>query len=92
LRPALITRCFAGQPQAGLDREQRWRGVQHAFTVTRRIAGEHAAIVDDVVTTGATVNAVAGALKAAGAIRVSVWAVARAVDVSQDRAQPALKI
>jgi predicted amidophosphoribosyltransferase len=52
----------------------------------------HAAIVDDVVTTGATVSAIAGALKAAGAMQVSVWAVARAVNVGQDRSQPALKI
>jgi ComF family protein len=92
LRPTLITRCFAGPPQAGLDREQRWRSVQRAFAVTRRIAGVHAAIVDDVVTTGATVSAIAGALKAAGAMQVSVWAVARAVNVGQDRSQPALKI
>jgi ComF family protein len=92
LQPALIVRRLAGPPQAGRDREQRWRSVQHAFTVKHRLAGAHAVVVDDVVTTGATVNAVAGALKSAGAKRVSVWAVARAVDDGQIRHHPAPRI
>ena len=41
------------------------------------------AIVDDVVTTGATVNALAAALTEAGACRVEAWAVARATGPDQ---------
>jgi predicted amidophosphoribosyltransferase len=41
------------------------------------LGGLRVAIVDDVITTGATVNALAAALKAAGASRVEAWGVAR---------------
>jgi predicted amidophosphoribosyltransferase len=44
----------------------------------RRVAGLDLVLVDDVVTTGATADAAAGALLAAGARRVKVVALARA--------------
>ena len=44
----------------------------------RELQARHVAIVDDVVTTGSTVNELARVLKRAGAKRVDVWAVARA--------------
>ncbi len=44
-----------------------------------RIADRHILVVDDVLTTGATANEVAGVLKDAGASRVTVAVVARAV-------------
>ena len=43
----------------------------------RSTVGGHVAIVDDVVTTGATVNALARCLRTAGVTQVDVWAVAR---------------
>ena len=43
-----------------------------------RVARRHVALLDDVVTTGATVEAAARALLAAGAATVDVWCVARA--------------
>lgn len=43
------------------------------------LAGARIAVVDDVLTTGATLHAVASALKAAGAARVEGWVLARAV-------------
>jgi predicted amidophosphoribosyltransferase len=39
----------------------------------------HVAVVDDVMTTGATADALAAALKRCGATRVSAWSVARTV-------------
>jgi predicted amidophosphoribosyltransferase len=51
--------------------------VARAFRIQRALAGQRIAIVDDVVTTGATVNALAAELKAAGAARCVVLAVAR---------------
>ena len=67
----------ADTPQSSLpDTSARHANVAHAFLARARISGR-VAIVDDVVTTGATVNALARCLKHAGASRVEVWAVAR---------------
>jgi len=64
-------------PQTGLDRASRRRNVAGAFAVGRRLDERHVAVVDDVMTTGATLAGLATALKAAGAARVSGWVVAR---------------
>ena len=66
--------------QEGLDRRQRIENLRDAFRCDLRLAGEHVAVVDDVVTTGATASALARALRDSGAGRVSVWAVARTPD------------
>ncbi|HUL96886.1 MAG TPA: ComF family protein [Usitatibacter sp.] len=68
------------QPQQGLDRRARRANVRGAFRCRLPLEGLHVAVVDDVVTTGATADALAQALRAAGAARVSVWAVARTPD------------
>lgn len=67
-------------PQAALDRRQRLRNVRDAFCVKRRCDGLSIAIVDDVATTGATLDALAKALQKAGAKRVEAWVLARASD------------
>ena len=68
----------------GLTADQRRRNVRGAFKVDRtrrdRIKGKAVVVVDDVITTGATAEACARALKRAGAARVDVLALARAVD------------
>jgi predicted amidophosphoribosyltransferase len=51
--------------------------VRGAFRCTRSLAGARVAVVDDVMTTGATLNEVASVLKQAGAARVVNWVVAR---------------
>lgn len=63
--------------QHSLDARARRANLRGAFACRQRFAGESIAIVDDVVTTGATADVLAGVLKAAGAGSVSVWAVAR---------------
>jgi len=68
-------------PQAGLDREARRRNVRGAFRCRRSFAGERVAVVDDVMTTGATLDALAAALKDAGAANVTNWVVCRTADV-----------
>jgi len=65
-------------PQVGLGRRERLANLRGAFRCRVALDGKHVAIVDDVLTTGATATCLAGVLKAAGARRVSVWAVARA--------------
>jgi ComF family protein len=72
-----IRRRGAQVAQAGRGAAERLENVATAFTVERDLAGARLAIVDDVVTTGATVNALAAALRRAGAARCEVWAVAR---------------
>jgi ComF family protein len=67
-------------PQASLDRRARAANLRGAFACGTDLRGRHVAIVDDVLTTGATADAIARVLKAAGAERVSAWAVARAHD------------
>jgi len=64
-------------PQAGLDREARRRNVRGAFRCRRSFAGERVAVVDDVMTTGATLDELARELKAAGAASVVNWVVCR---------------
>lgn len=66
------------RPQQGLDRPARRLNVHRAFECRAQVRGRDVAIVDDVVTTGATARALASALRRAGARRVRVWAVARA--------------
>jgi len=66
------------RPQVGLRPEERRRNIAGAFVASARFRGRRVAVVDDVLTTGATVGAVAAALRQAGAISVDVWCVARA--------------
>lgn len=80
-RPLLISgvaRRLQTQPQTLLGAGPRHRNMRRAFVVRRRLDGMTLAIVDDVITTGATVNALAQALHEAGAHEVHAWAVARA--------------
>lgn len=67
----LIERIRNTAPQAKLDLDTRRKNVGNAFTVLRDIRGKHVAIVDDVMTSGATLDALAFTLKAAGARRVT---------------------
>jgi ComF family protein len=78
LRTDLLVRVRDTQEQAGLDQRARRKNIKRAFEVTDPLPATHVAIVDDVVTTGSTVNEIARVLKRAGAKRVEVWAIARA--------------
>lgn len=80
-----VRRAIDTRPQTELDRAERMRGPRRAFRVDRNLRGMRVAIVDDVITTGATVNALASALKAAGAVHVEAWAVARSIGARRVR-------
>ncbi len=71
-----VGRIGVGKSQRGQSRAARASSVRGAFVAKRPFSG-HLAIVDDVMTTGATANELAATLLAAGAARVDVWAVAR---------------
>jgi ComF family protein len=66
-------------PQSQLDAVARRRNLHGAFAVRAGWLPPHLALVDDVMTTGATLAEAAAALLRAGAKRVDAWAVARAV-------------
>lgn len=78
MRADLVERVRDTAEQAGLGPRQRRRNVRRAFRMLKRIPGKHLVVLDDVMTTGSTVNEVARVLRAAGAEIVEVWAVARA--------------
>jgi ComF family protein len=79
LREKILCRVQPTATQTLLTREQRAANMHGAFAVRpgARRAGQRAVLVDDVFTTGATTNACARALRAAGAAEVCVWTVAR---------------
>lgn len=70
-------RVRATLPQAGLPWKERARNVRGAFACDNDFAGLRVAVVDDVMTTGATLAEFAGTLKSAGATHVQNWVVAR---------------
>ncbi len=75
--PDLVRRLRAGQPQSSLAKSRRRANVRGAFGLTKPLGACRIAVVDDVLTTGASADELARTLKRAGAERVEVWVVAR---------------
>lgn len=67
----LVKRVIETARQSRLDHDARRLNVGRAFEVVSPVQGLHVGMVDDVMTTGATLEALALALKAAGARRVT---------------------
>jgi ComF family protein len=69
--------------QAKLAEDKRWENVRDVFTVQSvhetKIADKHILLVDDIVTTGATVYEASKALKSAGAAKVDIFSLAYAI-------------
>jgi ComF family protein len=75
----LIERIRETESQTGLDAGQRRKNLRGAFKVVGPVKYKHVVIVDDVVTTGSTVNELAIILKKVGVERVDVWSITRAL-------------
>ena len=72
----LLARVRDTGPQRGLGRRQRRSNLRGAFTSLAGIP-THVALVDDVITTGATAEELGRVLRRAGAGRIELWAIAR---------------
>lgn len=73
-----IARTRKTSSQSELSLQQRKQNVRGAFTTSASLEGLSVVVVDDVITSGHTVNELAHTLKRAGAARVGVWGIARA--------------
>jgi ComF family protein len=74
-----IHRCRDTTPQAGLPWKERAKNIRHAFECGIDLTGKTVLVVDDVMTTGATLDELARTLKAHGAARVENRVLARAL-------------
>jgi ComF family protein len=81
LQPRLALRVRETRAQSGVAPQERQANLAHAFAIApdhaALLPGCHVGIVDDVMSSGHTVNALAAACKRAGAARVSILVVAR---------------
>lgn len=64
-------------PQASLPLKNRLRNMKGAFQCSQSFVGKHIALIDDVMTTGASLNELASVIKKAGACKVSCYVLAR---------------
>lgn len=77
LAPELVRRVRETAPQTDLPHDARAANVRGAFAGAPDAAGRTLAVIDDVMTTGASVEELARTLKRSGAARVENWVVAR---------------
>ena len=75
----LIKQVKPTRPQQGLKARERRKNIRGAFHITKAPAYQHVALLDDVVTTGATVSEVAKLLTREGVKCVDIWSLARTV-------------
>lgn len=77
LLPDCCQRVRDTPPQSALPWKERDKNVRNAFRCDIDLTGKHVALVDDVLTTGASLNALAAAVQHRGASQTSAWVVAR---------------
>lgn len=79
LLPDSCNRIKHTPPQTGLPWKDRQKNIRKAFDCKIDLSGKHIAIVDDVMTTGATLNELAKILRRQGAAEISNWIIARTI-------------
>ena len=76
-KSTLIKKLRETDRQSTLNASKRQRNLKGAFHCKGSLEDKHIALVDDILTTGATANEISKVLKAAGANRVDIWVCAR---------------
>lgn len=69
-------------PQATLPLKERVKNIRGVFSCEKNLQGMHIVLVDDVITSGASLNELAKTLKQAGAAHVECWVIARTLPKS----------
>jgi ComF family protein len=78
VRSELLQRVRHTPHQTGLGRRARSKNVRACFRASARVRGQHIAVIDDVLTTGATLREAIRVLRAEGCERADTWVVATA--------------
>ena len=73
-----IVKTKSSPPQASLSLKKRHSAIRNSFKINHKITARHVAIIDDVMTTGATASELARTLKHNGVEYVEIWCLARA--------------
>lgn len=79
----LFKRTRATSPQQGKNKRQRERNLRHAFQLVHPVNVSHVAIVDDVLTTGSTVQHLCNLLLEAGVKTVDIYCICRTPEPSE---------
>jgi ComF family protein len=77
LLPTACKRIKDTPSQAGLPWKEREKNIRNAFVCEANLTGRRIAILDDVLTTGATLNELAKVIRQCGASEVTGWIIAR---------------
>lgn len=77
LESRACSRTRPTKPQTGLDLKERTRNMRGVFACRQNLTDKHVALLDDVMTTGASLDALARTVRDAGAARIDCWVVAR---------------
>ncbi len=88
LLPNACKRVRDTPPQSALPWKERKKNVRNAFSCDMDLTGKRVVLVDDVLTTGASLNALAEAAQKRGASEVTTWVVARTLPHSDNNKHP----
>lgn len=70
-----LVKTRATKMQSGLSKKQRQQNLHTSFSLAQNVEGLHVVIIDDVITTGTTVNHIARLAREKGAKEISVWTI-----------------
>lgn len=79
--PLNLTNCIRTrltEPQVDLSHAERQKNLKNAFDIIHQIGARHVAIIDDVMTTGSTLNELTATLLKSGIEKVDIWTCSRA--------------